>query len=94
MRMKCLKLARLSRDFETEHSAYSGVEIYVPAVELRPLETTCAGLDAGDMIRAARVLINYYRQVAPPLAARHGIEYPEGLERVTMARFERLAGPV
>jgi hypothetical protein len=70
------------------------VEIYVPAVELRPLETTCAGLDAGDMIRAARVLINYYRQVAPPLAARHGIEYPEGLERVTMARFERLAGPV
>ena len=91
MRMKCLKLARLSHDFGTEHSAYSGVERYVPAEDLRPLAATCATLDAGDMLRAARELIAYYRQVAPPLAARQGIEYPEGLERVVLARLERIA---
>jgi predicted nucleotidyltransferase len=92
MRMKCLKLARLRQDFATEHTAYSGVESILPAEELRTLELTCTPLDRQAMVEAARVLVAFYRQIAPPLASEHGIEYPAGLERVVLHRLDELPG--
>jgi predicted nucleotidyltransferase len=94
MRMKCLKLARLKHDFVMEHSAYSGVEQYVPEEELRPLVPTCTLPEAEAMLRAARALVEYYRQIAPTLAAKYGIAYPADLERVILARFDRVGGAV
>lgn len=92
MRMKCLKLARLRQDFATEHTAYSGVESILPPEELRAMEPTCCPLERDAMLEAARTLVGFYMLVAPPLAAEHGIEYPEGLERVVLRRFDVLSG--
>ena len=94
MRMKCLKLARLRHDFDTEHSSYSSVEQYVPEEELRPLVPTCVSLEAEAMLQAAQMLVEFYRQIAPSLAAKHGITYPADLERVILARFERVHSAV
>jgi len=90
MRMKCLKLARLKHDFETEHSAYSKVEMYVPGEELEGLRESCCSLDLRDMLRAAYVLVEFYRGIAPELVKEHGIEYPAGLERVQIERLDGL----
>jgi predicted nucleotidyltransferase len=92
MRMKCLKLARLRRDFASEHTAYSGVERVLPQEELRALEPTCCPLERAAMLEAASILVAFYRQVAPPLAAEHGIEYPDGLERIVLRRLGELSG--
>jgi predicted nucleotidyltransferase len=92
MRMKCLKLARLRQDFAVEHTAYSGAEGILPAEELRMLEATCTALDRVAMVEAARALVAYYRQVALPLAAEHGIDYPAGLERVVLRRLDESTG--
>jgi predicted nucleotidyltransferase len=91
MRMKCLKLARLRQDFVAEQTSYSGVERVLPAQELRLLEASCPPLERGAMVDAARVLVDLYRQLAPPLATDHGIEYPDGLERVVLRRLDELA---
>jgi predicted nucleotidyltransferase len=92
MRMKCLKLGRLRHDFATEHTSYSGVEGILPAEELSNLEATCAPLERGAMVEAARALVAYYRQVAPQLGEEHGIGYPAGLERVVLRRLDELSG--
>ncbi len=89
MRMKCLKLARLKHDFESEHSAYSKVEMYVLGEDLEGLRESCCSLDRGDMLRAAYVMVGFYQGLAPGLAAAHGVEYPARLERV---QLKRLAG--
>ena len=92
MRMQCLKLARLRQDFATEHTAYSGVERIVPEGELRLLAATCCPLEPTAMLDAARILAGFYRQVAPALAAEHGLPYPADLDRVVSARLAGLSG--
>ena len=56
------------------------------------MEPTCCPLERDAMLEAARTLVGFYMLVAPPLAAEHGIEYPEGLERVVLRRFDVLSG--
>jgi predicted nucleotidyltransferase len=89
MRMKCLKLARLQRDFNTEQTAYSKVQDVLPEEELAELAPTCCTLEAEAMREAASVLVRFYKRVAPAMSAEHGIAYPDGLERVVMARGQR-----
>ncbi len=91
MRMKCLKLARLKHDFTSEHSAYSKVETVVPREETRPLEATCCRLDREEMLGAAGILIGFYQEIAPALAATHGLNYMIDLERVSLERFGKLS---
>jgi lincosamide nucleotidyltransferase len=93
MRMQCLKLARLRQDFTAEHTAYSGVERVVPESELRLLEATCCPLEPAAMLDAVRTLVEFYRQIAPSLAAQHGLTYPAELDRIGSARLEGLSGP-
>ena len=44
------------------------------------------------MLDAARILAGFYRQVAPALAAEHGLTYPADLDRVVSARLAGLSG--
>ncbi len=90
MRMTCLKLARLKHDFSSEQTAYSKVEEIVPEEELLPLTQTCCPLEPGPMLEAARVLLQFYRQMVPKLAEEHGITRPLDLERVVSSRLEEL----
>jgi len=42
------------------------------------------------MLQAARVILRFYQEVAPPLARTHGITYPADLERVMSDRLQKV----
>ncbi len=45
------------------------------------------------MFQAARVIVHFYQEVAPPLARAHGIAYPVDLERVMSDRLQKVLAP-
>ena len=42
------------------------------------------------MLQACRTIMKFYKNLVPPLTEQHGLRYPDGLERVVMARLETL----
>jgi hypothetical protein len=44
------------------------------------------------MAEAADCLISFYRQMAPELARRHGVDYPLALEEVVLRELARVLG--
>jgi hypothetical protein len=90
LRRYCVDLARLRQDFTAKPENYWKVERAVPAEQLRPLLATCVPLERDAMLEAARVIVGFFRELARPLAAAHGIPYPDRLDQVMSARLERL----
>jgi hypothetical protein len=93
MRRTCVDLARLAVDATKIPEGYEKVEFVVPLERLAPLEPTFCPLDRDALLRAARSIVDFYRQIAPPLAQAHGIVYPAVLENVVCARLNELFGP-
>jgi predicted nucleotidyltransferase len=93
LRHTCIKLARLRHNFADPYAGDEGyfkVDKALPADQLAALEATCCPLEARAMLQAAQVIVQFYRETAPPLAQAHGIAYPLRLERVMVARVEKL----
>lgn len=93
LRACCVNLARLRQSFsdpEVGSDTYYKLQNAVPAEQLAPLEATCCPLERAAMLQAARTLIRYYQEAAQPLAREHAIPYSAGLERVMLARLEKL----
>jgi hypothetical protein len=44
------------------------------------------------MMAAARVIVDFYQELAHPLAEANGLVYPADLERLIMARLDSLSG--
>lgn len=87
-------LARMRHDFsdgEAGEEPYFKVEDAIPAGELATLESTFSPLEERSMLESARLILRFYKQVAPPLGQAHGIRYPVELERMMTGRLERLA---
>jgi hypothetical protein len=42
------------------------------------------------MLQAALAVVRFYRELAQPLAQAHGLPYPADLDRVMVARLEKL----
>lgn len=91
LRRQCVNLARLRRDFSAPADGYDKVEHALEATDLAPLAAACCPLEVGAMLQAARVVVRYYQELAPGLAATHGLPYPADLERSMVGRLERLA---
>jgi hypothetical protein len=85
-----VNLAHLRHDFTAEPSGYANVEKEVSQQQLLALQTTFCPLERNALLRAAQTIVEVYRQVAPPLAKEHSIEYPAGLEQVLMNRLAQL----
>jgi predicted nucleotidyltransferase len=93
LRRYAVNLARLRHDFSDAgvgEEAYFKVEHALPAEQLAPLQATFCPLEAGAMLQAARAIVHFYREVAPPLARAHGIAYPVDLERVMSGRLQKV----
>lgn len=91
LRRCCMNLARLQHDPAAELSGHEKVDAAVPAEALAALAASCVPLERGELLRAARLLVQRYQALARPLAAANGLAYPAGLERVMLARLDRLA---
>jgi hypothetical protein len=55
VRLVCVNLARLGRDFAAAADGYEKVELAVPVTQLAPLQETVGPLEEDAMLRAARV---------------------------------------
>jgi hypothetical protein len=93
LRRDCIVLARLSEDFAAEAEGYDKVDQAVPAARLAPLQASCCPLERQAMLQAASVLVRFYQDVAPGLAAAHGVVYPAALAPLLVDRLERVGAP-
>jgi predicted nucleotidyltransferase len=90
LRRTCVDLARLAADFTTAAEGYDRVERAIPAERLEALAATFCPPERVALVRAAHAVIDFYREVAPPLAKAHRIIYPAALEGVIRARLDAL----
>ena len=90
LRRYCINLVRLRQDLAAEANGYWKVDQAVPVEQLAPLQATFCALEHDAMRKAALVVVRYYQELAHELARTHGIAYPDGVERVMLARMERL----
>jgi hypothetical protein len=92
LRGLCVDLARLRHDFGAAKDEYWKLDSALPPEQLAPLLPTCCALERGAMLAAADALVSYYQMIVPALAREHGLVYPDGLERILIARLERVRG--
>ena len=90
LRRYCINLVRLRQDRAAEAQGCWKVDHAVPVEQLAPLQATFCPLEPAAMREAALVIVRYYQELAGALARTHGIAYPNGVERVMMARLEGL----
>jgi hypothetical protein len=90
LRLMCVQLAHLRHNFLASPDGYDKVELTLPIDQLGSLQFTFCPLEHGLMLKAGQTIIQYYRDLAPELAAKHGIAYPYALEQLMLARLEKL----
>ena len=62
----------------------------LPDAALAPLRPTYVPMERPAMLGAARTILGFYRQLAAPLAEEHGIRHPVELERLMLARLDKI----
>lgn len=90
LRRTCVNLARLRQNFSTLAEGYEKIEQVLPSEQLALLQATFCPMEREALLRAALIIVHFYRELAPSLAQAHGIPYPSELARVMYERLERL----
>lgn len=93
LRTSCLNLARLQQDLTdggVGEEGYFKIDTALPVEKLASLHSTYCPLEREAMLQAAHTILRFYREMARPLAQTHHIPYPAYLERVMVARLEKL----
>jgi predicted nucleotidyltransferase len=93
LRAICVGLARLRNDFsdpEVEEEVYFKIENVMPVESLSPLRETFCPMEKDSMLKAAVVIVDFYRDLATALAQEHGITYPEALEKAMVERLKQI----
>ena len=94
LRSVCVNVARLRNNFLDpgfSEEAYFKIETAMPVEQLSVLRETFCPMEKEAMLRAGSIIVRFYREIAPPLAALHGIEYPSALERVMIDRLQNVS---
>lgn len=92
LRGHCVNLVRI------EHGAFAGEEPYekldrtIDPGALSAIAETFVPIERGALLRAARVLVRFYTEKAPDVAAANGATYPLELEELMVKRLDDLAG--
>lgn len=95
LRRTAVILARLRHDFNDEDAAddpYFKLDKALPDGALAPLRATFVPLERAALFAAARAVIDFYRELAIPLAEEHSLRYPAELERLMLDRLDRARG--
>jgi hypothetical protein len=93
LRLMCVNLARLRHNFadsEVGEEGYFKIESAMPIEQLSALKESFCPMERAAMLRAGHVIVGFYRELAQQLGQAHGISYPDRLERVMLARMEKL----
>ena len=90
MRRTCVNLVRLRENFQAEAEGYEKVEQAIAIEQLAPLQATFCPMERAAMLHAILVIVQFYKELAPPLAQAHGIPYPYDLAQMMANRLEKL----
>ena len=93
LRAICVNLARLRHnilDSEVGEEAYFKIENVMPVAQLSALKETFCPMEKEELLKAVVAIVRFYREIAPPLAQKHGVHYSRELERVMMDRLQKL----
>lgn len=90
LRRACIDIARLRQDFSMRAEGYERLEQAVPVEQLSPLQPTFCPMEREAMLRAALIIVRFYRNTVPSLAQAHNIPYPAELAQVISGQLERL----
>jgi hypothetical protein len=90
LRRMCLNLCRMEAGGAPEDEAYWKVDETLPADRLASLRATVAPPEIGPMVVAASAVLDLYRELAVPLADKHGVPYPSELDRLVSGRLGAL----
>ena len=93
LRIYCMNLARLRQDLSDPSvgdEPYFKVEQTIPSEQLSPLQPTYCAMEQDEMLQVSLAIVQYYRELALPLARKHGITYPADLDRAIYGRLEKL----
>jgi predicted nucleotidyltransferase len=94
LRHYCVNLARLRNNFadaDAGHEPYFKLENVLPVEQLSSLQPTFCAMARAEMLASSLALVEFYKELAIPLAKTHGIIYPEILEQVMIRRLENVS---
>jgi Streptomycin adenylyltransferase len=90
MRGICVNLARLRHSFkdaDVGEEPYFKVETLLPVEQIAPLQETFCPMESMAMYRAAISIVRFYQEIAPHLARKHSIAYPERLANLMIPQL-------
>ena len=93
LRAMCVGLARLQNDFsdpEVTDEVYFKIENAMPVEQLASLKETFCSMDRAALLKAGFIIVDFYRELAVPLAQAHGIPYAQALENVMVERLKQV----
>lgn len=90
LRLMCVNLAHMRHNFFSGWSGYDKLEQALAVEGLSSLQATFPPMEESAMLKAALVMLEFYREVAPSLAQTHAIPYPVDLERIMAKRLNTL----
>jgi predicted nucleotidyltransferase len=93
LRRYCLNLVRYRYNFwdgDIGEEPYFKIEVAIPVEQLSPLASTYCPLEADAMLIASYIIINYYKELAIPLAKEYAIPYPDKLEEIMVRQLGEL----
>lgn len=90
LRLTCVNMALLRQNFSAKAEGYEKIEQILPVEQLAHLRATFCLMERDAILQAARTIVRFYQELAPPLAQAHGVPYPADLARVMSDRLDLL----
>jgi predicted nucleotidyltransferase len=90
MRGHCVNLMRIQRGAEAQDEPYEKLAKAIPVSELALLRTTFRPMERQAMFEAAQVIVYFFREHVPRVAATHGADYPVALAHLMSERLDGL----
>jgi hypothetical protein len=90
MRRHCVNLMRIQHGAEAQDEPYEKLAKAIPVSELALLRTTFCPMERQAMFEAAQVIVRFFREHAPRVAATHGADYPVALAHLMSERLDGL----
>ena len=91
LRDHCVNLVRIEQGMEAGEEPYWKLDEEVRVAALEPLEGTFVPMEREALLSAGHILVSFFRERAPRVAAAYGLAYPTELDRLMVKRLDDLA---
>jgi predicted nucleotidyltransferase len=90
LRNACINLVRIEQGGEAEDEPYWKLDVELTTAALEPLRPTFVPIERGDLLRAGRDVLTFFRAHGPEVARANGLTYPAELDRLIGGRLDDL----